>query len=848
MKSGNFAQMKCRCRAEFILLLFFTFSSPLHICTQSTRISGTVKDAVTKVPIPFVNVVIKNTFQGTITNEEGYFSLETRNKADTLIISAVGFKKQWVPLRQKELNKIEVFLAPDNVNLTEVTIKYQGNPAEKILKKVIDHKPENDWENLETFYSEVYNKVEVDVYNINDFIRKNPFVKPFEFIFSYEDTAGGGGRRYLPAFLAESVSDRYFRKLPPINKEVIKASKVAGSRNDNVSQFTGSMYQSVNIYRNFLVIAQKSFVSPIASSGIFFYRYYLADSVVKDGQKFYKLDFYPRRKQDYTFNGTMWIHDSTFAVRSMYLELSENVNVNFIRALEARLEFEFKDGRWFPASEKVMVDLNPVTKNTLSVIGRKSTWFRNPVANAEIPDEVLNNPNNLIVKEGASEKPLEFWADTRPQPLNKRELGIYKMIDTIKSTPTYRLYRSLGNMLTTGYAIVGPVEIGQYYKFFSYNPVEGFRWRFGGRTSNNLSKRFMLEASMAYGFRDHKFKYRGGFYWHFNKTKNPWRLAGIRYKYDLEQFAISEGQMDHDNTLNSIFRRTSMYNLLKVSHFESFYEHEWFNGLTNKLTFLHRDVIPVGGFRFVRGFDTTQVYDKITTTEIGFSTRFAFREKYIVRRIDRLSTGTRFPVVTVDYFLGIQGFWNATFGYHKIRIRIDDRVRLNPLGFFDYFIDAGKIWGAVPWPFLFNHPGNTSYMYDNRGFNLMNNLEFCADEYFSVFLSYHFDGFFFNRIPGFRKLKWREVVTGRALYASLRNFEQHRQLIRFPQPWAEREIVPAIYQPYYEVGVGIENIFRVFRLDFIWRLTNLNNDREGDGIMDYKIPRWGIRGSFTFRF
>ncbi|MCS6981709.1 MAG: DUF5686 and carboxypeptidase regulatory-like domain-containing protein [Flavobacteriales bacterium] len=815
---------------------------------QSTRIQGTVRDAVSRVPIPFVNILIKNTYQGTITGEDGSFTLETKLKADTLIVSAVGFKKQYIPLKSKEMNRLEIFLEPDNIFLTEVTIKYQGNPAEKLLKKVIDHKPYNDVENLDVYYTEVYNKVEIDVYNINDFIRKNPIVRPFDFIFQYEDTTDSKGRRYLPAFISETVSDRYFKKMPPLNKEVIKASKVAGSRNGNVSQFTGSMYQSVNIYRNFLVIAQKSFVSPIANSGIFFYRYYLADSVIENGQKFYRLDFYPRRNQDYTFNGRMWIHDSTFAVRSIYLELSENVNVNLIRALEAQLDFEWKDGRWFPAREKVMVDLNPVTKNSLSVIGRKTTQFRNQKAHVEIPAHILSNPNNIIVAEDAVEKPLVFWEEVRPDPLTKRELGIYKMIDTIKSTPTYKLYRSLGNMLTTGYAIVGPVEIGQYYKFFSYNPVEGFRWRFGGRTSNNLSKRFMLEASAAFGFRDKQFKYRAGFYWHFNKTKNPWRLYGIRYKYDLEQLSISEEQMDHDNTLNSIFRYASMTNLLFVRHLETFYEHEWFNGLTNKITFLHREVIPAGTFRFVRGHDTSQVYSHISTTELGFSTRFAFREKYIVRRIDRLSTGTRFPVVLVDYNIGIRGLWNATFGYHKLRIRIDDRVRLNPFGFFDYFIDAGKIWGAVPWPFLFNHPGNTSYMYDIRGFNLMQNLEFCADEYFSVFFSYHFDGFFFNRIPGFRKLKWREVVTGRALYASLRNFAQHRQLIRFPQPGTGEGIVPAIYQPYYEVGIGIENILRVFRLDFIWRLTNLNTDRNNDGRSDYIIPRWGIRGSFSFRF
>jgi len=824
------------------------FTGFQNVWNQTTKVSGTVLDGITKVPIPFVNVLIKNSFTGTITDENGYFSLETRNKADTLLISAVGFKKKYILLKPKESNKIEVLLEPDNVELTEVNIRYEGNPAEMLLKKVIERKPENDFENLESYYSEIYNKVEIDVYNINENLKKNPIIKPFGFIFEYTDSIGYKGKKYLPAFLTESISDRYRQKSPPVSKEIIKALSVAGSNNENVGQFTGDMYQSVNIYRNFLVIAQKSFVSPISASSIFFYKFYLDDSVSSPDGTLYKIVFYPRRKQDYTFNGEMWIHDSTFAVKSIYLEISENVNVNFIKGLEAHLDFKYIDGRWFPSSEIVQVDFNLVSKNALGFLGRKTTLHNNQKPNFPIPDSILKNPNNIIIVPKASEKTLEFWNDNRPVPLSKREEGIYKMIDTIKSTPTYRLYRSLGNLLTTGYLIVGPVELGQYYKVISFNPVEGYRLRLGGRSSMYLSERFMIEGWAAYGFTDKKFKYRGGLYYHLNKRKNPWRLISIRYKSDLEQFSISEGQWDHDNLLNSILRWDNMRNLLFVKHLETSYEHEWFNGFTQKLTFLRRSTIPVGNLTFVRGDDTNQVFSKLTTSEFTLSTRIAFREKYIVRRIDRLSTGTRFPVILIDYTTGIKGLWDSDISYHKLRIQIEDRVRLNPVGFFDFRVDAGKIWGAVPWPFLFNHPGNTTYMYDPRAFNLMNNLEFVGDEYTAIFLSYHFDGFFFNRIPGFRKLKWREVITANALYSSLRNYDAHSKWIQFPQQFAQNGFTPALPQPYYEIGFGIENIFRVFRIHFIWRLTNQNPDRNNDQISDFKVPRWGIRGMLYFRF
>jgi len=107
------------------------------------------------------------------------------------------------------------------------------------------------------------------------------------------------------------------------------------------------------------------------------------------------------------------------------------------------------------------------------------------------------------------------------------------------------------------------------------------------------------------------------------------------------------------------------------------------------------------------------------------------------------------------------------------------------------------------------------------------------------------EGLLFNRIPGFRKLKWREVFTASALYGSLRNYEEHKKLVTFPH-YAGMGIKPSLTQPYYEVGFGIENIFRVFRIDFIWRLTNLNQDLNGDGIMDRKVKPFGVQGSFKF--
>lgn len=841
MKRDSVGRLLFTCTLSAWLILW----SSTFVFSQTTRVSGKVVDKVTQTPIPFVNVIFKGTFSGTITDENGNFSLETKLKSDTVMVSAVGFKKEYVKVVMWESNKISVELNPDNVNLTEVIVKYKGNPAEVLLKKVIDNKPLNDPRSFETLTYETYQKTEVDVYNISKLMQNNFITRPFKFMFEYMDSASDG-RKFLPSFITESFSDKYYQKTPNFTKEIIKASRLAGNGEDKeLNQFTGDFFTNFNIYKDFLIISNKSFVSPIANSGIFFYKYYLSDSVNTENGKLYKLEYFPRRQQDYTFNGYMWIHDSTFAVESIKFLLSENVNVNFIRGLDAEQKFMFRDGHWVMESDKILIDLNPLTKKSIGVIARKTGFYDKYRFNEKVPDSIARNPNNIILLQGIDEKPEMYWDSVRTEPLSAREMGIYTMVDSLKKNKTYKWYNRVGNVLITGYFPLYYVELGQYYKLYSFNPVEGHRLKLGFRTSPELSRRFFLFGHVAYGLKDQRWKSNWEFYYHLTPDRIPWRLIGFQYRNDLEQFSVSDRTWDHDNLLNSVFRRSGFNNLLRSKTVYGFYEHEWFQGLTNKIEFKHKEVQPVGDIRFQRGTDTSKYFNRLVTTEFTFSTHFALKEKYLLRRVKRTSAGTRWPIIDVMYTLGVKDLWQADFGYHKLVITVNDRFRINPLGYTDYYIEAGKIWGAAPWPFLFNHQGNPTFMYDRFAFNRMNTLEFVSDEYVAIKMEHHFEGLLFNRIPGFRKLKWREVFTASALYSSLRNYEEHKKLVTFPH-YAGAGIKPSLTQPYYEVGFGIENIFRVFRIDFIWRLTNLHQDINGDGIMDRKVKPFGVQGSFKF--
>ncbi len=150
--------------------------------------------------------------------------------------------------------------------------------------------------------------------------------------------------------------------------------------------------------------------------------------------------------------------------------------------------------------------------------------------------------------------------------------------------------------------------------------------------------------------------------------------------------------------------------------------------------------------------------------------------------------------------------------------------------------------GALPFPLLQLHNGNETYAYDAAAFNLMNYYEFVSDEYATVSITHHFNGYFLNKVPLMNKLKWREVISGKAVAGRLNN--KSYEIMNFPSTLSNLE------KPYYEAGVGIENIFQLLRIDFLWRMAYINKDyiKAYESVSTSKIPRWGIRGMLQFNF
>ncbi len=809
-----------------------------HKCyAQGTKVSGKIVDAVTREPLPFVNVLLKGTKAAGASDIEGFYTVSSLDKCDSMIISYVGYNPVVRYVKYGAAQVINIGLT-QGVSLAEIEIRPGENPAHKILRKIIAHKDKNNCEKLNAYEYETYNKMEFDLNNIPEDLKNKKLLQPFSFIFDNIDSSNIKEKPYLPVFMTESISDYHYRKNPKTHNETIKASKVAGLENASVSQFMGDMYQKVNIYENTIIVFGKNFISPISDNALLYYRFYLIDSMVIGGHKCYQLQFKPKHKQELAFTGNLWAADTSFAIKQLEMSIADDANINFINSTAVVQTYTQVDSAWMMEKERLIIDFNPFPvdqkkKTLLGIYGRKTTSYNNFKINKPKEDNFYSLTDNLKVEENAFAKTDDYWKKNRHDSLSKNEKEIYHMVDTLQSLPIYRTWVDVIQLIVSGYKIVGNFEFGPYTNIYSFNEIEGNRFRFGGRTSDKFSKWYELSGYLAFGTRDEKFKYNLGMQCFLEKK--PRTLVGMFYKNDNEILGQSQNGFTTDNILASLFRTAPLRNLTNVKQVNAYIEREWFTGFSSKLSFFNRQMSPLADFHYEYQKNSNEIAYKesITTSEIRFLTRLAYDEKYLNGTFSRASLGTRFPVIQAQYTLGIKNLFFSDYDYQKFSINLDDRIRINPIGYFDYVLEYGKTWGKLPYPLMTIHGGNETYIYDIYAYNGMNYYEFVSDEYASATISHHFDGFFFNKVPLLRKLKWREVVGGKALIGRINNGKNNDLLI-FPA------FLTALNKgPYLETSAGIENIFKVFRFDAVWRLSYLDNPRA--------IP-FSIKGSLQFTF
>jgi hypothetical protein len=813
-----------------VALLAFLLSG-ISILAQNTVIKGNITDAETNQPIPYVNIGFQHSLVGTISETDGSFFLNSNKATDTLLVSSLGYEVMKLHVEKGKTQNLEIRLVPKSIALDAVVVTPGENPAFKILKKINEHKKQNNPARLSDYQFKAYTKLRLDLNNIDKNFKDSRLLKDFSFVFDYMDSSEVFNKNYLPLLITETVSKIYRSKNPPVNREVIEGFKISGIENKTVSQYTGKMYQQLNIYDDFIFFFDPGFVSPIAGVGRLYYKYFLEDSAFIDGTWCRKIAFKPKRKQERTFHGFLWVADTSYAIKQVQLRVSEDVNLNLLKDMVATYKYDkINDTTWFLTSEDLIIDFN-LAEKTYGFFGRKSAVYDSIQLNEPVPEPVKKMTTDTYLLENKIDKDDKFWEENRKTELTGEDSKIYSMVDSVKKVPFFKTINTIVNMLANYYIVAGPVEIGPYYTTFSSNVIEGPRLRLGGRTSNAFSTKVMFGGHVAYGFDDNRFKY--GLYTQYMFNTNPRRTATVSYFHDIRQLGKSENAFLDDNYLTSILRRNPNYKLTMVDQFNAFYEHEWAPGFSNTLKVNWQSIystkyIPFN--QFSDAFDTI-AQPSITSAEITLSTHFAYREKFVWGKFERKSLGSTYPTLDLDLTYGPKGVFGSQYEYFKIRLKISDKMETNPFGYLKYRVTIGKVFGTLPYPLLKLHEGNETYAYDPLSFNMMNYYEFVSDEYASIWAEQHLNGFFLNRIPLIRRLHWREVAGCNILYGNLS--DKNKNVMVFP------EGLSGLHKPYYEASLGIENIFKLFRVDAIWRFSYLDHPHTSP---------FGIRASMQFSF
>ncbi len=799
----------------FVLLVFCS-----QAAAQSTRVRGQVTDAVSGDPLQFASVVFPGTVVGITTDENGIYTLETRDTVSQVSASIVGYATQTLPVRSGTFSQIDFKLQPVTFGIGEVTITPGANPAYPLLEGVLRNRKKNNPDEYERYRCATYTKMELDLSNIKPYFKSKRLQRNFGFIFNYMDTSALTGHSYLPAMISETHADHYHSKHPSFSREVIRANRVSGVEDSfSVAQFTGQMHGDVNFYDNFIDIFNVRFASPLAEGGKAFYNYFLVDSLDVNGRKNYKIRFHPKRMTTPVLDGEVLIDSATYALTSASARMPKGVNVNWIRHM--RLDNDFRlvnDSVWFHNRDYVSAEFsltNADSTKLTSFIGTREVLYTDVVLDEEIPDEILHADNNVVLgTEDVTRKDNEYWNDVRPYALSSKEQGIYAMVDSIQNVPLYRNIYTLINTVICGYWNTKYIGIGPYYKLASFNRLEGFRMQLGGRTTTEVSKRVRLTGYMAYGTRDGKFKGGGSVELAFNRRLT--RKLEIAGRHDVLQLGAGQNALAESNILSSMLsrgdQRMSMINRGSIG-----YEHEWRHGISNTVGLQLQRIYSNRYVEMLRP-DSSRV-NSVADASLSVGMRLSKNENIYRMTFDKNYLGSKYPIFMFNFTAGLPKLLSGSYEYYRFEGGIRYRPELPPIGKSDIFISGGTIRGQVPYPLLKLHEGNGTYFYDPHAFSCMNFYEFASDTWVAVFYEHNFGGLLLGRLPLIKKLKLREVFVCKGVWGTLRD-ENNGALPQTKAPLLFPAGMSSVNDPYVEMGFGIENILKLIRVDFIWRVTH----------------------------
>ena len=841
----------------FLLLLLMTLP-------VKAQLRGYVIDEATGDSIPYASCIYRGHNVAVASNINGEFTI-ARHEGWVLTFSAVGYVSKSITINASTKKNFNVKLKPDTKALKEVVVKTKrkrysrkNNPAVELMKKVIEAKKRTDLDNRDYYQYNKYQKITLALNDITPEKLEEPKMKKKPWLKDQVEKCEYNGKLILPVSVDETVTQKIYRKHPHSEKNIVKGQNSTGVNDlfqtgDILNTVLKDVFSDVNIYDDQIRLLQYPFTSPIGKDAVAFYRFYIMDTLYVERDKCFHLHFLPNNQQDFGFRGDIYIlADSSYQVKRCELTIPKKSDVNFVENMKIVQEFtQLPDSSWVLTVDDMMAEIKLASFIKEAAVIR--TTRLTDYAFDPLPKQLFKGKAKEVKEADAMMRDEAFWNKYRQVSLTKSESKMDAFVNNLAQIKGFKyvifgLKALIENFVETGNP--SKVDIGPINTMLTSNTVDGLRTRISAQTTAKLNPHWFASGYFARGWKSEKNYYKADLIYSFNKKEYlprefPKRTLTVSSTYDIMAPSDKFMKTDKDNVFTS-FKWSKVDKMMFYNRQEIKYEREEDWGFKTTLGFkaeenegaVGLDFTPLSELRYptihnVEGIPAPRS-NKFRTSEFHAEFRFAPGETFINTKQRRLKINLDAPVFTLGHTVGIKGFLGGDYRYNYTEANIYKRFWMKSWGKIDCYLKGGIQWNQVPYPLLIMPETNLSYIIQDETFELIDNMEFLNDRFASLYISWDFNGKIFNRIPLLKKLKWREYIGFRCLWGGLSDknnpfLDQNSGsdiLMLFPEGCH----VMDSKKPYYELSVGIHNIFKLIHVEYVRRLNYHYENTHKDGV------------------
>ncbi|HTL09751.1 MAG TPA: DUF5686 and carboxypeptidase regulatory-like domain-containing protein [Chitinophagaceae bacterium] len=824
-----------------LFLLLFSYS-----LAHAGRITGTVTDEKGE-PLPYASVFVKGSTLGTTANNRGKFFLDLEPGNYTITCQHVGYTRQEKPVTVgNESTELNFQLLLQQTTMKEVVVRAGAeDPAYEIIRNAI--KKKKDYvEPLDSFTCEAYIKTLIRTRKVP----KKILGKKIEEADRKDMGVDSAGKGII--YLSESLTKIASKKPGKVKLEVL-SGRESGSNGFgfNFPTFTNFYNNNVNVFA-MQQLSPRGFISPIADGALSYYRYKYLGSFFEDGKEINQIKVIPRRKYEPLFSGTINITEGDWRIHSLDLMLLKESQLQILDTLIIKqIHVPIGNNIWETKDQNIYFTFNIFG---FDAIGNFINVYNKYDANPQFSKKYFNNVV-MAYDTAANKKTRQYWDSVRPVQLEPEEASNYRIKDsaflaehdsarskhTIDSLRKKQGQVSVKKLLWTGYtrSNFNPDHPFSYswqplLKNLHYNTVEGVAINAEASFRKGLSRgghQVIFTPHIRYGFSNTHLNAWASLV--FSKRVFNRDADGLGGNSSRTSWTLSGGkrisQFNQENPITPLFN--TIYTLLFRRNYMKLYENYYGSIAWNKrfdsdlriaANLLYEDRLPLDNTsnysifkKEDRLFTPNYPFEKIPAQFqrhqaliAGLVLQYKPGQKYVQFPRGKMAVGSKYPTFALSYYKGIQDWLGSDVNYDKWKFSVWDDKNFKLLGFLKYRFSIG---GFLNTRKLFiqdyQHFNGNQVLYAGEYVNSFQLAPYYANSTTASFYSvghveHHFNGLLTNKIPLFRRLNWHLVAGSNAFYVNTSN-------------------------NYVEVFGGLENIFKLFRVDLVASYLNGNTGQVG---------------------